>query len=186
MKVRQGFVSNSSSSSFCIYGVDLEDYGISFGEDSIEMARALKKAFPEKWDKWVEFQKEWLLEEGSENEYLALKNIDTEDFSKNDAVKKRQCSCDVDESTKFCSKCGKTMWEEAKRLDEDAIIDIINASMYEAEFPFELHDSYIGFCYTQASDDITFGEWRENASKVLSDLFGKKVEAKHIEGTQYC
>jgi len=41
MKIRQGFVSNSSSSSFCIYGIDVAD------ADEAALAAKVKEAFPD-------------------------------------------------------------------------------------------------------------------------------------------
>lgn len=45
MKVRIGFVSNSSSSSFCAYGVSLDWYEV----DPVKLALGIKKNFPERY-----------------------------------------------------------------------------------------------------------------------------------------
>jgi len=70
MKVRQGFVSNSSSSSFCIYGICVEDI-----ESLVDGNPKLK---PKIYEKYVEEQKKWGEEILPEEEYF--ENVDSYDL----------------------------------------------------------------------------------------------------------
>jgi hypothetical protein len=52
MKIRNGFVSNSSSSSFCIYGINLET-------DYVDILKKIKKNVPELFEKVKEYASEY-------------------------------------------------------------------------------------------------------------------------------
>jgi hypothetical protein len=59
MKIRNGFVSNSSSSSFCIYGVSLET-------DYVDILKKIKKNSPESFKKVKEYAERYKGDEGYE------------------------------------------------------------------------------------------------------------------------
>ena len=57
MKTRQGFVSNSSSTSFCIYGTQLDFdkwNAISNAESFVRLLKKIKQEFPTDYDKCLE------------------------------------------------------------------------------------------------------------------------------------
>ena len=176
MKVRSGFVSNSSTSSFCIYGALVSD-SIPY----IQLGIVLKKYFPNEWKKLATMYRSPETEKIVE----ALLDIDNPEYFRKKKV--RACDHDVDTNKQFCPECGLEMWKTIQDVDEDDIVDHIQDRMYDFE-PLNIcgdDRGYIGRSYKTASDQETFGEFRRNTELILEEIFGEKVECSHIEET-YC
>jgi len=194
MKRRNGFVSNSSSSSFCIFGVS--DFSLG---DPIELFRSLKKEFPEDFDKFLLNQKNLIsayyskevgyraivkwIEEGMEGSPYESKDL-------------RGCEHPIGgegaDMSLFCSQCGKPTWiKEDICCEED--MEFITSDLYELFESFDTLSyvsgegfSAIGMDYSSAPDDMTFGEFRAKANEIISKIVGKETKCEHICEDYYC
>jgi len=176
MKIRNGFVSNSSTSSFCIYGA-LVPHSIPY----IRLGIVLKKYFPNKWEELVTRYR------SSCNEKIVAASLDIDNPEHFRKKKVRACDHDVDTNKQFCPECGLEMWKTTQDVDEDGMVDFIQDSMYDFE-PLKIcgdDRGCIGRSYKSASDQETFGEFRRNTELILEEIFGEKVECHHIEQTYY-
>jgi len=196
MKNRKGFVSNSSTSSFCIYGTN----DFSFG-DPIEFYKTIRKEFPEQFKE--------LLKDLAEN----YGGDDSDEASKKiiawmqggmegnilEATIVRGCEHPIkegdEEKNKFCSECGKLTWVMDHVVCEDDIESVLMDDTYwlMEYFPELTYVSdgdvmmvALGFDYSKAPDDMTFGEFRKRAKKMISKFAGKELECKHIAEEYSC
>lgn len=185
MKIRNGFVSNSSSSSFCIYGTE----DVSFG-DGVVLLKTLRENFPEEFEKmvsrWEKYAKsakqkkivQWI-RDGLEGDILESKKV-------------RGCDHKIKDDVKFCPECGKDAWIVEEIISQDDLDE------YTAEEPCEIFECFegleyitsdgyeaIGLAYESAPDEMTFGEFRAKADDIISKIAGKKVKCKHLEDVVY-
>lgn len=176
MKKREGFVSNSSTSSFVCYGV---------GDISIKrwdkLAIELKKRDP----KWYASQIDRLKKYGNKEVLIdGLENPETlEEKLKFQRV--RTCNHDIDTSNKFCPECGQVVWIEKQAVSQDDLEGHLRDWLYEepAGIRYCCSDGWeaLGFDYQDIPDDMTMGEWRKQAHEFLSAVLEKKVECHYIE-----
>jgi len=183
MKTRQGFVSNSSTSSFCIYGTYECDFS-----DGILLHRTLKEIFPKQFDKLIENMKEYSVNEMS----TTIKWI--EDGMLESAfnfVRLRGCEHPLDDKSNFCQECGKPTWKTEPNLDkaevQEYLSDDVDGILDGFPITYVHADGIeaIGMKYDSAPDDLTFGEFRNQTKDLLSKILGKEVKCKHIEDSYY-
>ena len=173
MKIRKGFVSNSSASSFCAYGIRVDgDF------DYLKYAKAMKKHFPE------EFKKAFS-DINPDNPMVKEAILNINDGSYFEDKKRPGCEHEVNrDKVKFCPECGVQSWIEEPLVDEDDVEDWIKDAAYDmgglSTGGYEGIE-YVGLCYEDAPDDQTFGEFRARAKKILQEIFGDNIEVKHIE-----
>jgi hypothetical protein len=186
MKIRGGFVSNSSTSSFCIYGAELGYLNC----DMIELMQRCEKIAPKEYEK---FWHGHLLEAKKRKDKDAIKIFECikdignpKWFGKE--VKIRACNHQLSTKAKFCPQCGKPIWLEEPLVNEDDVYETISDLSHEffEEFVInrEGYDSeYFGKTYDGVADDVTFGEFRKETQRLLSALAGKKVKCEYISST---
>jgi len=156
MKIRNGFVSNSSSSSFCIYGAY-----VPFNSSLNNIFKLLKKiqeVKPEEYKKWMDsdFKRENITREM----YEFLLNI-SEKTKKEFMLLEGNKGEDEDEIA--------SEWQ-------DYMIDILESMGLYACY---VDDLYIGRCYQNIGDSETGKQFKDSTQEIITKLFNKKCE--HIE-----
>lgn len=173
MKIRQGFVSNSSTTSFCIYGVCFER------DEVIENLKELKINDP------VLFQK------GIDN--LAKKDYYADDvkFFKKLGVKSGKKSEEDDENISVEDSLKKTYGlneEDEEEFDEDEY-DLDISMLFEDMFPeleLENHygqggELYVGRSWSSIKDDETGKQFKDSIEASLKKILGNDIECGHHE-----
>jgi len=190
MKIRNGFVSNSSSSSFSMYGTN--DFEI---DSTIEMLRRIKKHDSVRYLKAVEqIAKEV---DFTPAQYGALTNIDSENpFG---ASMERGCEHVMGAKDKFCPTCGKPAYEKIVVVADDEfeeLIDEIIASQDEDENGFMAlltgltiksadSEQYLGRMYEWMKDDETLRDFKKTTEKMAEVITGKPVKLERCDVTYY-
>ena len=185
MKIRNGFVSNSSSSSFVLYGVSIDSELA-----PAKLAKYMLKNCPKEYAKAVK-ESVGMFEGDKEKMTEALMNPGDKKYFKSKMV--RTCEHAIaTETVKFCPECGKPSWTEVSELDEDDYNEIL----YEITQAFDFGDSgiiyqtgeggtFIGRDYEHIPDDMRFGDFKKQTQEMVSDILGKKVKCSHIEEVVY-
>ena len=183
MKVRTGFVSNSSSSSFCAFGVIIEASDI----DTIKLAKYIKQINPLKFAKNFEWYRDGRIKRGESTEIIdAALDIDNPNLFEKTKVR----GCDHPESpAKFCNECGKPTWKEigvsksevSEYLEEDiqGLLELSNLNCMSTEGSI-----YIGKSYDHSEKDMTFGEFWAAAKEEL-EAIGIDEDPVHINEEIY-
>lgn len=158
MKIRQGFVSNSSSASFLIYGIEL--YPRMFlNEDLIGLARKRVDILDKKIERAEERGISWLVERHQEDKDELVEAIENNDIQTlHDIIIDGQ---DID-------------------IMEDLIIDT------NLEFESVMGErNFVGKDPTKIPDNVTMGEWKESVKAEIRQLF-PNVEDKEFDWHEEC
>ena len=146
MKIRQGFVSNSSTSSFCIYGAAIEG-------DWTTILKSLKKNCPEKFEK---FKADTILDcnaneppDGETDEVKEwIENID-------------EASCDPD---------GIYEIDPALSLEK-----LFKEEGLSVRAPYEWETIYIGRSWSGVKDDETGAQFKKSIENAVKNAMGNNV-----------
>ena len=160
MKIRNGFVSNSSSSSFCIYGayVPLN----SSLNNIFKLIKKIQEVKPEEYKKWMD------------------------NYSKSNVTREMyEFLLNISEKTKkeFMLLEGNKGEDEDEIAYEwqDNVINILESiGLYAYYVDYGL---YIGRNYKNIGDSETGKQFRDSTQEVITKLFHKKCH--HIEETIY-
>jgi hypothetical protein len=192
MKTRQGFVSNSSTSSFCIYGVDI---GGNIPENALEIIKNSEGA-KEKLDKKIADYSS----RKNNSEYgeqilkvcVALRNLDDPNVFAED--KKRGCEHDIVPDlpdAKFCPVCGKEIWITIINDLKEVVMEYLNdesGDEFYALLGLEAHgseySSYVGRSWSSIGLDETGREFMASVDKVVK-LLGKDKKGTTIAESWY-
>jgi len=157
MKRRSGFVSNSSTSSFCLQGAYLGDF--------LEALEMIKKQDPEAYGKKIKEFFEDQLKESFEG-YL-----------------KRESKAEQDEAKVDCEKEIKRFIE---LKDEEIAYDYESAELLQefnwGDLSIEVGEEtfLVGLPYSQLGENETGGEFKKRAQKAIDDVLGKGIKAKFL------
>ncbi|MFA5312470.1 MAG: hypothetical protein WC375_04005 [Methanomassiliicoccales archaeon] len=187
MKVRSGFVSNSSTSSFTIYGTS--EYRV---EDYIEMLRRIQAHNPEHYKTQIlKFIRNFSLSQAEVNAFL---NINDESvFSE---VRNRGCSHPLlTPDDKFCTRCGVASYISTPLVNRNVINTIIEDAvrddgLLECLTGLITQDTeycvYLGRKYTSMKDEETLGAFKKNIHEMVKLIIGKEVKCEHQEVIYAC
>jgi len=184
MKKRQGFVSNSSTSSFCIYGISIGSSADIGSDNWIDALKKFKSKSPEllisRIDGVIDKIKSRSNGDISDynqkriDAYNLVKNIDSDELFADQRV--RGCEHDIDENTNFCSECGNPVWRKVENKNLEILKDLLDDETGFLLVGLECHaGSYVGRSWCTVGDEETGAEFKksvENAVKLLS-LNGK-------------
>lgn len=187
MKIRNGFVSNSSTSSFCIYGAYLDDEV----KIDVNLFRKIKKMYPKEYEIAIDKKIQYLssFKDSKKDKdiwfYTALKNID--DPTTMEDKKIRGCEHKVDGDPKFCPECGRPTWivveSELKKIE-----DYIDYDSLGDFLPIEILSGEGSYCcgraWSSVKDDETGAQFKEGIRAALKELFGIS-ECKTISEAWY-
>lgn len=160
MKIRTGFVSNSSSSSFVCWGVPLEEVNIS-DKRWLEVYEDLKKWKKEYVDK----------HEGKKLEYS---------WEKNSLEESRRILIEMERHISDEEKI-----EYAKERYEDNLDEVIDSG--EMEIGGQEYSKYVGMTVEQLEKrypELKFSEVRNFVAKKLNEQFGSKYTEEDIKYTE--
>ena len=169
MKIRNGFVSNSSSSSFCIYGIR--------GSAGIEDVKKFQKAFPDKFKMAVDKLRESKYE-SEKSAVTILEKLGNEDYFKD--ITARGCDHAITvENAKFCPECGKSTWITIENPSKKEL-----ARLNDAEFCARIMGlgnfgggemgDYLGRSWASIGDNETGAEFKKSVDDILMITDGKK------------
>lgn len=176
MKTRRGFVSNSSTTSFCIYGARCKP--------TIEDLKKFKKALPEKYLKAMEEFKSGAYSEWRKNTAALMENLDNADFFKD--IRKRGCEHTISYATndivKFCPECGKPVWIIERNPNVEKLKELEDAEFLANALGLEYHsgeegDGYIGRSWTGIKDNETGADFKRSVDEILEVINGKKGQS---------
>jgi len=176
MKIRKGFVSNSSSSSFCIYGCEIPDKVTP--EEALEIIK-MSEGLHDRLDRIIATLKE------RDNDwarikielYGLLKRLDDPDVFAE--TKERGCSHDIMRipdcgkvEAKFCPICGAPTWNTIPNEMEAKVMDLISDrdtlwSLLGLESHGTEYSSYVGRSWSNIRDDETGKEFKESVHNAL-------------------
>ena len=167
MKIRNGFVSNSSSSSFLIYGTT--------GNVGIEDLVKFQKAFPDRFQKAVDRFKNSKCESQKEKAVI-LEKLNDEYFFMD--IKKRGCEHEIATNVKFCPECGEPAWITLENPNKKELAKLDDAEFCASIMGLESHsgeeDSYIGRSWDTIGDNETGAEFKKSIDDILMLIKGKK------------
>jgi hypothetical protein len=180
MKTRHGFVSNSSTSSFFIYGASIDVGNSTYSN----ILRKVREKFSEEYDTYFTdiIGKYEAKESLSDYQKKTLKQCKILLRGDSKPEPKRTCNHDIDTTKPFCPECGRSVWEEAKEESWEALVD----NMEEYEF-YEMiasimglsHNSggeysawnYLGRSWSSIGDDETGKQFRDSVQNKISLVF---------------
>jgi len=159
MKTRQGFVSNSSTSSFCIYGTAIEKDATALlkllRENAPDMFKSIQKVVLKQCDQYkddyppesIEEMKKW------------IRDIDNVD-------------CALDEVDDY-----EVIYEIEKALKK-------SGSNLGFEIPSEFDEVFIGREWSSVGDNETGLQFKDKIEEDIKKFFGKQKCATHQEAYQ--
>jgi hypothetical protein len=154
MKIRNGFVSNSSSSSFCLYGTTVgEDFSL------LKFFCGIKKWFPEQYKRVID-ENTKDMENTELKEFLMNPVPVVEPWDKFEVTDERENATDeLEESLSF--------------IDYDL----------QKETGIEYYRDYgaIGRPYKNADDNMTFKQFKDETKKIIDDICGGDNKCGHME-----
>ena len=155
MKVRNGFVSNSSTTSFCIYGstVSVDD------SKGLDLFKEIQKRNPEEYAKFLSDYKEKI----SSKEYMR-KNIPYVDLM----LKINDLTEEEEEVLIEKYLCGEIL---------EIISNVFNVKAYYP--PWD--DYYCGVSWTAMGEDETKLEFKERVGKLMKMIFGEEIQCGTCE-----
>ena len=161
MKIRNGFVSNSSASSFCIYGTvlttDIAEFFVEIKKHSpetfLKIQEELRKTYK---DRSTEVDKEEEDEEYKDYINNALKWVD--DMENNDPPDELLAEVDVQD-----------------------VISTVLGDNFEVIMPPDWDSIYVGKSWKNIGDKETGSEFKKNIEKKLTKVLGKVSFDTHEE-----
>ena len=177
MKIRNGFVSNSSSSSFCIYGAVLDGRP----EMNVEFFSKIKKEFPKQYDdglnKLIDTYTKNINDWNKDRIPIleALKSVDNPEVFADKKTNGCEHSFDRN-SAKFCPECGKQAFivkenELKKKIRSSFDLDFVS-SLLSIEFNYMYDSIYVGRSWNSIGDDETGGQLKKGVENLVKKLFG--------------
>lgn len=156
MKTRNGFVSNSSSTSFCIYGAFVGDIG-----GKVPMGYRILKFLKNHHEEYFN----GLFKDDDSEAMLALKDIDKLDLKK---------------PGKFIENL-EELDEENGELD-DFFADLCFMD-FDDKIGLMYNENYgaLGFSYTVVPDEMIMGAWKTMVREAIKEITGKDLKCEHIE-----
>lgn len=164
MKTRHGLVSNSSSSSFCIYGISVGEFRWEPSE-LFRFIKTFKQEFPEKFNEHVESSIElWASQKESE---IYAYRVNMYNFFKTDLTDKGYDD--------FLSAAGSTDEEDSNNNREeiseiiDSLLGKIALTMYTW---YDARESWIGRSFSKIGDSETGLAFKQDIQNKINKLFG--------------
>jgi len=176
VKSRIGFVSNSSTTSFCIYGAAFE----SEPTLTIQALRDFRSQYPADFAENIRGL-------GSSKSPWASKVLkmltQIDDASACSPAKVRNCEHSYDTQSPFCPHCGKPTWKEVASSVQETL-DSLSDDWYDAAkyFKLESHSGqegcgfYLGRSYTSMDQEQTRKQFEEDIRNRLTCLFWDKID----------
>ena len=155
MKIRNGFVSNSSASSFCIYGFELDD-GI-----NIDSFVNFKKKNPDQFLKNIEKKIKSLKGyQESCGEFLGL-------------LKRVDDLTEEEQDTLYEEISGDSEFYLELLLDDEGVLKIFSG--------YDDQNIFIGRAWKNISDNETGLQFKESVGKAVHKTFGSKIKCETHE-----
>jgi hypothetical protein len=159
MKIRTGFVSNSSTTSFCIYGVELELSEIF----SVDTLIDIKNNKPDIWNEIKDLIQNGDDDSNNDNDVNFLEGISPSLTDDEKASIEDRLTC-----------CIENNWNTSYVIEQLVDIDLVMKNPYDCQY-------YIGEYLTSMRDDQTYGDFKEDIKNRLEKVFGKDIECSVLE-----
>jgi len=155
MKIRNGFVSNSSSSSFCIYGFETHRIEL---DEAIEILRKFKEEEPDIFNSNVTEKINYFKKASKSDNYW------------NEKVKIYELIQNIDRES-VIRQCENKQILEKFLDDQDSFYEIIGLSYHSMEY-----DGYAGRSWSSIKDDETGLDFKKSVERVAKYISGKKCD----------
>jgi len=151
MKIRNGFVSNSSSSSFCIYGVEA---GVPDVDEAKDILKKFKKEHPDLFNQCVNRK----IEECKKN-----------DYSKHYLSKRYELILNIDDEVIFSDIENKCKLEDLFADDAETFYGLFGLSYHSTDY-----SGYVGREWSSVRDDETGLEFKQSVEVIAKYLTSSK------------